>query len=301
MTHRECLIRVDDQMLDDTSYARSSRGVYNSNLLCDHQGILLRYMGMSEDLWLPVKLQHGWGTKTHGEFFDRIHLKTSNAPILVWGDRFYEDLLKYDMESKKVGAPILYKNIDVSWIDPDRNSAIFFPVHGVDDIHVTNFSELDRLKQDLSVDRVTICLHPHDYTNEIITMMKGFGYDCTTAGGIMRQGFLWRCLALIASHGFVAANSVSTVSFYAGLANRPFVVAGPLPTYNVEWPVSSREWTAKEFPEFMTLSDFAHKEVTARELGLAYVRSPAQLREIILSTSNEWNEGEQEYALLWRR
>ena len=297
MTHREALIRVDEQMLDDAHSARSSRGVFNSNLLYDQQGILMRYMGLSEDLWLPAKLQSGWGTKTHGEFFDRDLIKSSKAPVLAWGNRFHDDLLKYDVESSMIGAPILYKDIDVSWIEPDRNSAIYFPIHSVDNITITNFQSLGDIRKDITADRITMCLHINDYKPEIIYMMKAFGFDCTTVGATHRQGFFWRCLALMAAHGYVATNVISTVAFYAALADRPCVVSGQTPTFTHEWPVVSREWTQENFPEFLTLGN--HVKASMRELGVKYKRGPSKLRQLILSAKDEWADEERLYENLW--
>lgn len=300
MTHRETLIRVDEQLMDDRGYSRSSRGVYNSNLLYDQQGKLLRYMGLGEDLWLPVKLQSGWGTKTHGEFFDRDLIKSSKAPVLVWGDRFHSDLLKYNVESYMIGAPILYEKLDVSWIEPDLDSAIYFPIHSVDNLRITNFETLKEVRKELSVSKVTICLHMHDYLPEIVNMLKSAGYDVTTVGGIHRQGFYWRCLALMAAHGFVVTNVISTVAFYADLANRACVIVGSPPTYNMEWPVCSREWTKEHFPEFFDLGrTHEQRRTSMAELGVKHKKSPSALQQLVFSTRNEWAEEERLYENLW--
>lgn len=300
MTHREALLRVTDQILDNREYARSSRGDYNSNLLYDQQGILLRYMGMNPDMWLPVKLQHGWGDESTGEFFCRETILSEGNPVFVWGDRLYDNLLKYEVKPTRIGAPVLYAGIDVSWVEPDRNSCIFFPAHGCDDVWITNYDTLDTLRAAIPADRITVCLHPHDWNASVVDTLRRFGYDVTTCGGNLRQGFLWRCLALIAAHGFVASNAVGTAPFFAGLVGRPFVIAGAEPIYNADWNVHSREWTRDNFPELLTLSDRPNS-YWQKELGVEHVRKPDELRRIIAESSVAWNEGELEQLGLWRR
>lgn len=301
MTFREHLITVHDQHLDNRSYARASRGDYGSNRLYDQQGILLRYMGLNPDMWLPVKVQHGWGEETAGEFFSRETILENENPVLSWSDRFYNNLLKYAVKSIRIGAPVLYAGIDVSWISPDKDSCIYFPAHGCDEVEITNYESLKSLRSEVKASRITICLHHHDYNEARVKLLNGFGYDCTTVGGNFRHGFFWRCLALIAAHGFVAANAVGTTSFFAGLADRPFVLAGKDPEYNVDWTVYGREWTKEHFPEFMTLANYAHKEITEEELGCKHLKSPSELRKAICNTSQYWNEEELNDLSMWIR
>ena len=257
-------------------------------------------MKLSEDLWFPAKIQHGWAYETNIEWFNREIIKDNSIPVLSWGDRFYDGLLEHNVESIKIGAPILYKdNIDMSWIEPDVNSAIYFPAHGKDGILATDYNTLVQVKDDLPVDKITVCLHPHDYTKEIMSILTDAGFSCTTAGNEYRSGFLWRCLALMAAHGIVAGNSISSASFYAALVNRPFVLAGSYLTNN--WPkVIGKERAKDFFPEFLTLSR-VHKDISMQELGANYVKAPDELRRAILTTSSRWGAHELQELPIWAK
>ena len=274
----------------------ASRGIFNSNLLYDHQAILLRYMRLPVHLWLPAKVQHGWAPAYGGEWSNQEEIRINRAPLWVWNSRTFASATRDGMAwAETVGAPALYEPrlaAVADSVEPDRQAIIAFPRHSVgpDYVIADGWDAYVRSLFDLGFSRVSVCLHANDYRPEVITAIRSAGAEPVTVGSVYLRDYLLRCMALIAAHGAVTSDRVCTAGFYAGLVGRPFVVHGRRLEYGTpdpdEGPVADLAWVRQEFPEFLVLANSPHYATSLRELGMGYVKSAESLRQLLWGDEN---------------
>jgi hypothetical protein len=269
-----------------------------------HAGILRRYCGVEGSPPMPGRLQHGW-TVEHGL---PVHAFAEPWPRYVWGDRNLRCIRRDDLAlAEAIGAPFLYLPQAPS-PSPSRGprSVLALPFHGWEKAKVSaDFHALAGSLQALTregLGPVTVCLYWMEYEDTALRkIFENQGFAVVTNGRRDgNPGFLERQRALLWEHALVTSNRVSTATFYALAAERPFFLWGPPAGLSgSDDPDGARfdAWQRAEFPA-LTWARFdggVQRDLGLQELGANHQRGPAALRELLAWTPTGAS------VRLWRR
>ena len=261
-----------------------------------HAQVLRDYCSVRGRPSIPGRLQHGWTTGA-GVWEPGL---LEPWPKYLWARRNVElAIAGGHRHIVPVGAPFLYLP-PLSLPDiPERgsNSLLVFPFHGWEkqaaEGSMRSYADaIETLAAD-GFGPVTVCLYWKEYEDPAARrVFEARGFDVTTNGHRDRNPtFLHKQRALIASHGAVCSNRVSTASFYALASGRPFFLHGPpagLAGTDDPTGESYARWQLDAFPvlSYDAFTGDLHREVALRELGAEYIRTPEELRAILC-----WNPG----------
>jgi hypothetical protein len=255
-----------------------------------HAHLLLSYCGLSPRMQIPVRLQHGWQPGVGMRAQDM----AQPGPKIVWSSRNLARANEAgDYGAVAIGAPWLYmpKTLDPG---PDHpRSALIVPFHGWEQQGLAGSMDayakaLVRLEAS-GFGPITVCLYWFEYEQPALReVFERQGFATTTMGPRSdNPAFLRRQRELIQRHAYVSSNRVSTASFYALEAGRPFFLYGPLAGLSATEDASGEQFDRWQRDEFPTLAragaDAVHDAALgAYELGAQHKRTPEQLREILL-------------------
>ncbi|PRP91624.1 hypothetical protein ENSA5_53840 [Enhygromyxa salina] len=255
-----------------------------------HAAILLSYCGLPARTRIPVRLQHGWQPGVGMRARDM----EQPGPKIVWSSRNLERAREADYRGPvAIGAPWLYmpETLDPG---PDHpRSVLVVPFHGWEkerlDGSMSDYaSALEQLEAE-GFGPITVCLYWFEYEQPALReVFERRGFATTTMGHRNdNPEFLRRQRALIQRHAFVSSNRVSTATFYALEAGRPFFLHGPVTGLSASDDPSGEQfdrWQRETFPE-LTRARFDERPRRAlggAELGAEHKRSPEALRDLLL-------------------
>jgi len=255
-----------------------------------HAEILLAYCGLAPDTAIPVRMQHGW----QPGFGMRPQDMTQPGPKIVWSSRNLARASEAGYRGAvAVGAPWLYLEDQPDPGPEHPRSVLVVPFHGWEKESLagtmTDYAEALAALESRGFGPITVCLYWFEYEQPALReLFEGRGFATTTMGHRTdNPTFLRRQRALIQRHAFVTSNRVSTASFYALDAGRPFFLYGPATGLSAsDDPRGERfdRWQREAFPQLCweRFDDTCQPTIAAVELGREHKRSPAQLRELLL-------------------
>jgi hypothetical protein len=255
-----------------------------------HAQLLLSYCGLPSRTRIPVRMQHGWQPGPGMRFQDL----AQPGPKIVWSSRNLARAREAGARGVfAIGAPWLYMP---STLDPGPDhprSVLVVPFHGWEKQRLAG--SMDEYAQALArleargFGPITVCLYWFEYEQPALReVFERQGFTTTTMGPRSdNPEFLIRQRELIQRHAYVSSNRVSTASFYALEAGRPFFLYGPLAGLSATEDASGEQfdrWQRDEFPALIHAGvDMAcNVELGGYELGAEHKRTPAQLRELLL-------------------
>jgi hypothetical protein len=279
------------------------RGIFLSNLWYQHQQILVRYMGLSEQLVaLPGKLQNGWqpGTGLDGEQGMKMEVVQAGCSFYLWSQRAERNALAEGLDwGDVIGAPFLYgQTVTLATECPQSPTLLAFPTHSVDPNYpVVGWTEYARdlylFARAEGFERVVACLYWRDYESEAHVgtqheprvLFAAANVETVTLGSPFSVNFLDRFAALVRNATVVTSDRVCSAGMYALWLGRPFLVRGPClaathPELDIG-PAGDPEYLKREFPELLHLDGQVHHEVADHELGSEFKRSPEELIRIV--------------------
>ncbi len=257
-----------------------------------HAEILLAWCGLPASTRIPVRMQHGWQPGIGMRPRDM----AQPGPKIVWSSRNLERAREAGYRGAvAIGAPWLYMppGPDSDSGPEHPRSVLIVPFHGWEkqSLHGSMTAYADALAglEREGFGPITVCLYWHEYEQpDVRELFERRGYATTTMGHRNdNPEFLQRQRELIRRHAYVSSNRVSTASFYAIAAGRPFFLHGPpVGLSEADDPTGEEfdRWQREEFPQLYRDEhgelDFAkQRPLGAYELGADHVRSPEQLRE----------------------
>lgn len=255
-----------------------------------HAHLLLSYCGLSPRTQIPVRLQHGWQPGLGMRPQDM----AQPGPKIVWSSRNLARAQEAGYRGAvAIGAPWLYMPATLDPGPDHPRSVLVVPFHGWEKQALagsmdTYAQALVRLEAQ-GFGPITVCLYWFEHEQSALReVFERQGFATTTMGPRSENPeFLRRQRELIQRHAYVSSNRVSTASFYALEAGRPFFLYGPLAGLSATEDASGEQfdrWQRDEFPALIQApADLAcNVELGAYELGAEHKRTPAQLRELVL-------------------
>jgi hypothetical protein len=267
--------------------------MFAENRFYGHAEILLAHCGLSASTHIPVRLQHGWQPGVGMRPRDM----AQPGPKIVWSSRNLERAREAGHRGAlAIGAPWLYMPATPDAGPEHPRSVLVVPFHGWERqaLHGSMSAYADALAQ---LERegfgpITVCLYWHEYEQvELRELFERRGCATTTMGHRNdNPEFLRRQRELIRQHAFVSSNRVSTATFYALAAGRPFFLHGPpVGLSESEDPTGEQfdGWQREQFPELCRDDDHEpdiakQRPIGERELGAEHLRSPEQLRDVLI-------------------
>ena len=268
--------------------------MFPENRYYGHARLLLDHCGLPADTRIPVRMQHGWQP---GLGMSPRHM-AQPGPKIVWSSR---NLAQVEAAGHAgavaIGAPWLYMPARPDPGPAHPRSLLAVPFHGWEQQHLARDMDdyaaaLEQLAGE-GFGPITVCLYWFEYEQpRLREVFERRGFATTTMGPRGdNPEFLLRQRALIQRHAQVSSNRVSTASFYALEAGRPFFLFGPpVGLSETDDPSGERydAWQREEFPELVGRDvgresiDAGARELGARELGVEHRRTPEQLRAVLL-------------------
>jgi hypothetical protein len=264
--------------------------MFAENRFYGHAEILLRHCGLSASTRIPLRLQHGWQPGVGM----RPRYMAQPGPKIVWSTRNLERARDDGYRDvTAIGAPWLYMPAAPDPGPEQPRSVLVVPFHGWEKqaLHGSMTAYADALAE---LERegfgpITVCLYWHEYEQaELRELFERRGCATTTMGHRNdNPEFLLRQHELIRRHAFVSSNRVSTATFYALTAGRPFFLHGPpVGLSESDDPTGEQfdRWQREQFPDLCSLEpDFERQRaIGEHELGADHLLSPEQLRERLL-------------------
>lgn len=273
--------------------------MWAENAFYGHRAALAAYAGVAERA-IPGRLQHGWQP---GPGHPLATFRQSGLH-LVWSQRNVDAAAAAGLRGAvAVGAPWLYAG-------PLRDGApdveagqgegvLAMPFHGWERGKVAG--DFDRYAdalielRDRGFGPITVCMYWAEYDDPALrAVFSARGFEVVTAGRRDdNPAFLATLRGLIARHRLVTSNRVATATFYALASGRAFVLHGPcMGLAGGDDPDGSSydAWQRAAFPA-LTLDAFdgtVHRDIGLRELGADHLRSPSDLRDLLL-----WQPGQR--------
>jgi hypothetical protein len=254
-----------------------------------HAEILLAYCALPSSTRIPVRLQHGWQPGIGMRPRDM----AQPGPKIVWSSRNLERAREAGYRGAvPIGAPWLYMPATPDAGPEHPRSVLVVPFHGWEKqaLHGSMNAYADalaRLERD-GFGPITVCLYWHEYEQvELRELFERRGCATTTMGHRNdNPEFLRRQRQLIRQHAFVSSNRVSTATFYALAAGRPFFLHGPpVGLSESDDPTGEQfdRWQRDSFPELAREPSIERqRSIGEHELGAEHVRTPEQLRDLLL-------------------
>lgn len=254
-----------------------------------HAEILLSYCALPSSTQIPVRLQHGWQPGIGMRPRDM----AQPGPKIVWSSRNLERAREAGYRGAvPIGAPWLYMPATPDAGPEHPRSVLVVPFHGWEkqSLHGSMNAYADalaRLERE-GFGPITVCLYWHEYEQaELRELFERRGCATTTMGHRNdNPEFLDRQRELIRKHAFVSSNRVSTATFYALAAGRPFFLHGPpVGLSESDDPTGEQfdRWQREEFPELCGEPSIERqRSLGEHELGAEHVRAPEQLRDLLL-------------------
>lgn len=255
-----------------------------------HAEILLAYCGLAPDTAIPVRMQHGW----QPGFGMRPQDMAQPGPKIVWSTRNLERATEAGYRGAvAVGAPWVYLADEPDPGPEHDRSVLVVPFHGWEKESLAgtmgDYAEALSALTEQGFGPITVCLYWFEYEQpELRRVFESRGLATTTMGHRNdNPEFLRRQRALIRRHRFVTSNRVSTATFYALDAGRPFFLYGPPAGLSASDDPSGERfdrWQRESFPElcFERFDETCHRAIGERELGREHKRSPVVLRDELL-------------------
>lgn len=268
--------------------------VSTANDAYGHKAILARYAGVTGTPPILGYVQHGW--RAGAAFTDGTY-----APGLrkfVWTRENERETSRNGLRPvEAIGAPFLYLlriRADVPDVVP--GTVLSFPFHSSPESStVRHDAAYAEYLAGLGADRVTVCLHPHDFADpECHGAFAGRGFDVVKNGDVYAHDFLDRQLDLTARHEWVTTNRACTALFYAAALGRRVTIGGPMYAIESErGEVFENEGAAFEelqrerYPQLLGegVAGAEAKALGEVELGGDQLRSPGEVRQLF-----GWNQ-----------
>jgi hypothetical protein len=260
------------------------------NRFYGHASILARYAGVERAGPLPVRIQHGW---TPGEGLWP-HEIGDPLPKLLWSARNLQQCQASGYDGVVgFGSPFIYLPAAEQGSSQGARSLLAVPFHGWEkerlaanmDVFVESLSQLEAD----GFAPITVCLYWFEYENpEFRAAFERRGYRTVSAGRRDdNPDFLIRLREHLLAHAYVTSNRVSTAAFYALYLGRPFFLWGPpagLSGSDDPNGTAFDAWQRQEFPSlrYETFRDAPDRALGEAELGLEFLHTPAQVRELLL-------------------
>jgi hypothetical protein len=269
--------------------------VHHANHFYGHAHVLARYCGLTEDEPPRIHgyLQHGWNI---GDGLAPGTPYVAGSPIYVWSERTRRRAWSVGRRNVIVtGSPFSYLTLlepGLMLPEQEREGTIWYPFHGWEGQHVKgDHRELISLIKETEPGPVTVCLYWQEYNTRRVRRMyenAGFRIVCHGYRGHWWENtdkrFLYKQLAELGRHKRVASNRVSSALFYGILAGCDPAVYGDPMVLDKEDP------TFGGFRRIMRQWPMLHgthpdpvlaREVAAEEMGMGYLASPQELRELL--------------------
>jgi hypothetical protein len=262
--------------------------MFAENRFYGHAELLLSYCGLASRTRIPVRLQHGWQPGLGMRPQDM----AQPGPKIVWSSRNLARAGEAGYEGAiAIGAPWLYMPATLDPGPDAPRSVLVVPFHGWEKQRLVG--SMDAYARELAqleargFGPITVCLYWFEYDQPALReVFERQGFATTTMGARNdNPAFLQRQRELIRRHAYVSSNRVSTASFYALDAGRPFFLYGPRAGLSATDDASGEQfdrWQRGEFPELLEPRDACQVALGAYELGAEHKRTPAQLRELLL-------------------
>ncbi|MRG93440.1 hypothetical protein [Polyangium spumosum] len=266
--------------------------MFVSNAHYGHRTILNRHGGVPDGTPIPGMVEHGWNYDLGATHEDILH--PFPDPFYVWSERNLRNCRKAGGLDHVVplGAPFLYLPPLEETIEAEPGSLLVMPIHGWERSRV--LCDFDQYVQDLAeIERhfrsITVCLYYFEHREERFRRpFEARGYEVVTSGPRDNNPtFLHDLRRLLLRHEYVSTNRAQTATFYALHLGRKVFLHGPAAGVEQRLDPSGQlyqAWQSLEFPMLLwkNFKDETYPQIGADELGLPFVRTRQELRELFL-------------------
>lgn len=203
--------------------------LFTPNDFYGHAYLIKKYCRISEKSSLPGIYPHGLSIS------DKVWAPELRHPIpfLLLKSKSQSDVYsKYsNKDSWIIGAPNYYAakliENELKEIQSKAEGTLVFPYHSTH--HVSNnydFVGFVKYLKNLpeKFKPITICLGWRDIQLKMHERYLAHGFECTTAGHMYDQEFIFRLLRIIASHKSAIINELGTAAFYCAALNLPVML-----------------------------------------------------------------------------
>ena len=257
-----------------------------------HSAAFAAYLGLGRPRHVRGLVQHGWTTVspvgTHFRDFPDIgRSHDDRRRLLVWShDSRAWNPADDDRESVAIGAQLAYlaKASGRSAAARDaRDRVVLMPVHGIQTQRVRGDHHALAQSWRDAEGPATACLYASDAADpEILAAYRSAGHRVVVLGERLDPEFLWRLWTLLSRAGRVVSNRLSTPVFYASHLGADVAVYGD--TMRLEGEDADQYDRVRQlWPELHAenVDGSTAREVADRELGVSWMREPADLAGLL--------------------
>lgn len=263
----------------------------SQNHFYGHSAALAAYLGLPRPRHIRGLVQHGWTAvspvATHFRDFPAVGLSDAGPRLFVWSHESRGYRRQDDRHhTTPIGAQLCYLVRAGAATHPardERDEVVLMPVHGIQTQRVRG--DHDGLAQQWreAEGPATACLYAVDAADPLIRgAYERAGHRVVVLGERTDGTFIWRLATLLGRARRVVSNRLSTPVVYAGHLGKDIGVYGDALQLDGEashandrvrdlWP----ELHAEHVPVDVARS------LCDRELGVAALRSPQELSELL--------------------